>query len=168
MNLEKANQLAETQQTPALRLKHVSKVFGAVSALNDVSFEVMPGEVHCLVGENGCGKSTLIKIITGVYTPESGVEMEYFGERVSSMTPSSARAFGIAVIWQDLALFPEMTVAENIAFDFMLGNRPRLVNYTKMRVAASAALSRLGLQLDLDAPLSSSTTAGRNMPSIGQ
>ncbi len=166
MILEKSNQVDALQQTPALRFKHVSKVFGGATALKDVAFEALPGEVHCLAGENGCGKSTLIKIITGVYTPEPGVEMEYFGQRVSSITPTSARAFGIAIIWQDLALFQEMTVAENIAFESLLGNRPRLINYASMRVVASEVLSRLGVELDLDAALKTLAIAQRQIVAI--
>ncbi|MFM7445359.1 MAG: ATP-binding cassette domain-containing protein, partial [Tabrizicola sp.] len=73
---------------PALRLRHVSKTFGGVRALQDVSFEVGAGEVHCLAGENGCGKSTLIKIVTGVYTPEPGAETQLFGETVDRITPT--------------------------------------------------------------------------------
>ena len=68
----------------ALRLRNVSKTFGGVKALQSVDFEVRQGEVHCLAGENGCGKSTLIKIVTGVYTPDPGGEMELFGEPVTS------------------------------------------------------------------------------------
>src|SRR5690606_33914146 len=72
---------------PALRLAQVSKTFGGIRALKEVSFEVLPGEVHCLAGENGSGKSTLIKIITGVYTPDHGADMAYFGRPVEAVTP---------------------------------------------------------------------------------
>ena len=95
-----------TDLPPAIRFAKVSKVFGGVKALQDVAFEVGQGEVHCLAGENGCGKSTLIKIITGVYQPEAGAEMALFGEGLAQMSPNLARQRGIAVIWQDLALFP--------------------------------------------------------------
>ncbi len=113
-------------------------------ALDDVSFEVGRGEVHCLAGENGCGKSTLIKIITGVYQPEPGAEMEYFGKRFSQCTPNAARHHGIAVIWQDLALFGEMTVAENIAFETLLGGRPRLVSYAQHRRGGACRTRQAG------------------------
>src|SRR5260370_10305563 len=103
-------------RVPAIRLSHVSKMFaGVVRDLDDVFFEVGRGEIHCLAGENGSGKSTLIKIITGVYKPEPGAGMEYFGKAETSVTPNSTRAHGIAGIWQDLALLPAMTVAQNIA-----------------------------------------------------
>ncbi len=153
---------------PAITLRRVSKLFGGVHALDDVSFEVMPGEVHCLAGENGCGKSTLIKIITGVYTPEPGVEMAFFGETIGSITPDLARRHGVAVIWQDLALFPEMTVAENIAFETLLGNVPRLVNYRKLRDRSVAALKALGEDIDLDARLGTLPIAQRQVVAIAR
>lgn len=153
---------------PAVRFNHVSKLFGGVRALDDVSFEVGFGEIHCLAGENGSGKSTLIKIITGVYTPEAGAVMEYFGKSETSVTPNAARGHGIAVIWQDLALFPEMTVAENIAFDTLLGNRPRLISYNTMREKALAALARLGVNLDLEARLNTLPIAQRQVVAIAR
>ena len=113
------------------RLRNINMTFGGVRALKNVSFEVLPGEVHCLAGENGCGKSTLIKVITGVYKPADGAVIEYDGQTYSHMSPVTAQAGGIQVIWQDLALFPEMTVAENIAFQTVIGRWPRLVNYAR-------------------------------------
>ena len=158
----------ETGDAPAhaIRFAHVSKSFGGVRALDDVSFEVLPGEVHCLAGENGSGKSTLIKIITGVYAPAPGAEMSYFGRPAESVTPSVARGFGIDVIWQDLALFPQMTVAENIAFGDILGARPRLVHRRAMRAKAARVLERLGLTLDLDQPLAELSIAQRQIVAI--
>src|SRR5690606_14798418 len=132
------------------------------------SFEVGQGEVHCLAGENGCGKSTIIKVISGAYQPELGAEMELFGERYDRITPAIARAAGIAVIWQDLALFNEMSVAENIAFDAVLGNRPRLVSGRKMREDARRALDLLGVQLDLEARLGSLPIAARQLVAIAR
>lgn len=158
----------EAESSPALSLRHVSKVFGGVRALADVSFEVGRGEVHCLAGENGCGKSTLIKIISGVYKPEPGAELNYFGERVTSVTPNQARAMGIAVIWQDLALFPEMTVAENIAFETLLGNRPRPVGYKTIEATARRILAQLGVDLDLEARLATLPIAQRQIVAIAR
>lgn len=153
---------------PAISFQHVSKVFGGVRALDDVSFEVAPGEVHCLAGENGCGKSTLIKIITGVYTPEPGIEMSFYGRRETSVTPNDARRHGIAVIWQDLALFPEMTVAENIAFETMLGNRVRWINHRALGAKAAQVLASLDVDIDLDAPLNSLPIAQRQIVAIAR
>lgn len=153
---------------PAISFHHVTKTFGGVRALDDVSFEVAQGEVHCLAGENGSGKSTLIKIITGVYTTEAGVEMNIFGHAVQHISPNEARRFGIAVIWQDLALFPEMTVAENIALDSMLGNRPRLIRYGVMRKTASDALAALDVDIDLEARLNTLPIAQRQIVAIAR
>ena len=153
---------------PALSLRSVSKTFGGLRALDCVDFEVNAGEVHCLAGENGCGKSTLIKIVTGVYIPDPGAEMTILGKQAVNMTPVRARALGIAVIWQDLALFPHMTVAENIAFDDMVGPWPRLVNRGRHRAEVAAVLERLGVALDLDAPLRTLPIAQRQVVAIAR
>ena len=160
--------MGDVEQPPAIRFKHITKTFGGVTALDDVSFEVRPGEVHCLAGENGCGKSTIIKIITGVYQPDAGAEMEVFGQKLTSITPTLSRKLGIDVIWQDLALFPQMSVAENIAFETVLGNVPRFVNYTNMRKKAAEVLSRLGVTLDLEAPLHKLSVAERQIVAVGR
>ena len=151
----------------AIRFEHVSVRFGGVQALDDVSFSVGRGEVHCLAGENGSGKSTLIKVVAGVYQAAPGARTDYFGESVASPTPQLARRKGVAVIWQDLALFPEMTVAENIAFDGLVGS-PRLVNYRAIRETARAALAKLGVELDLGARLNKLTISGRQLVAIAR
>ena len=153
---------------PALRLRRVSKRFGGVRALDGVDVEVGQGEVHCLAGENGCGKSTLIKIVTGVHAPAPGATIELFGEAVSGITPRRARERGVAVIWQDLALFPEMSVAENIAFDTLVGARVRRVDHARLRRLAADALDSLNVALELDAPLASLSIARRQMVAIAR
>jgi len=159
---------ADAAPAEALRFRQIRKVFGGVTALDDVAFSVGAGEVHCLAGENGSGKSTLIKIITGVYQPEPGAEMRIFGKDHAQITPTLARKAGIAVIWQDLALFAEMTVAENIAFETLLGNRPRGLSYAGLRVAAEAALARLEVELDLGARLGDLPIAQRQIVAIAR
>jgi simple sugar transport system ATP-binding protein len=155
-------------RTPLLKLDNISKDFGGVRALRAVQFDVMPGEVLCLAGENGCGKSTLIKIINGVYQPEAGAAMLMDGASIAGLDPAKARDLGIQVIWQDLALFPEMTVAENIAFEQNLGARPRFVDYGRMKLAARRILERLGVTLDLGRSVRSLSIAQRQIVAIAR
>ncbi len=136
--------------------------------MDAVSFSVRDGEVHCLAGENGCGKSTLIKIVTGVYAPDPGAEIEIFGELQTSILPAQARSMGIAVIWQDLALFPHMSVAENICFDGMVGNLPRLASIGSIHARAAEVLGRLDVELDLDARLNTLPIAERQIVAISR
>lgn len=152
--------------TPLLRLENISKTFGGVRALIDVDFEVAPGEVHCLAGENGCGKSTLIKIISGVYEMEPGAHVAFDGEVMDSLSPTLARNLGIQVIWQDLALFNELSVAENIAFEQNLGVAPSWVRRERMRDTAREVLDRLGFKLDVDRRVSDLPIADRQLVAI--
>ena len=94
-----------------LSLRDINKYFPGVHALKDAHFEVRRGEVHALIGENGAGKSTMIKIISGVYQPDTG-EIYLDGRRVAFATPREAHSAGIATIYQELGLYPELTVAE--------------------------------------------------------
>src|SRR5437867_13155104 len=96
-----------------LQLTSVTKSFGAVRALKGVSFDLRAGEVHALLGENGAGKSTLIKIITGAHPPDSGT-IEIAGQPAARLTPAAAHKLGIACIYQQPALFPDLTVAEHL------------------------------------------------------
>lgn len=163
-----AETATEPAASPLLSLKNINMTFGGVRALKNVSFEVLPGEVHCLAGENGCGKSTLIKVITGVYKPADGAVIEYDGQTYSHMSPVIAQAGGIQVIWQDLALFPEMTVAENIAFQTNIGRWPRPVNYAGMRRVAEQSLAKLGVQMDVDRALHHYPIAQRQIVAIAR
>ena len=110
---------------PLLKLTDIAKSYSGVRALRGVSFELLHGEVHALVGENGAGKSTLIKTITGAVQPDEGT-IEIEGELISSNDPSQSRSLGVAAIYQQPALFPDLTVAENIA----MGLEPPCLLYT--------------------------------------
>ncbi|MBV9812284.1 MAG: sugar ABC transporter ATP-binding protein, partial [Acetobacteraceae bacterium] len=101
-------------------MRNISKTFPGVKALNRVELTVYPGEVHALMGENGAGKSTLMKILSGAYMPDAGAEIRIDGKPVQITDPLSAKAHGIAIIYQELALSPNLTVAENI----YLGREP--------------------------------------------
>jgi D-xylose transport system ATP-binding protein len=104
---------ATRSDMPALRLRHISKAFGAVQALQDVDFEVYTGEVVGLVGDNGAGKSTLIKTISGAYIPDSG-EIEVEGQLVTITRPQDATRLGIETVYQDLALCDNLDVVANL------------------------------------------------------
>ena len=152
----------------AIHARHISKVFGQARVLEDVEFELRRGEVLCLAGENGCGKSTLIKIINGVYTPEAGAEFTFGDEQVKSMSPHDARARGIHVIWQDLAVFPHLTVAENIVFDDYVTHPLRPLSRKAARAEAHKVISRLGVDLDPDALVQDLTIAKRQLVAIAR
>jgi simple sugar transport system ATP-binding protein len=151
---------------PFLRLAGVSKRFGGVVALDGIDWEVEAGEVHCLVGENGCGKSTLIKIVAGVHPPEPGSVVEIGGASVLPLSPARAHALGIQVIFQDLSLFPNLTVDENIAVDQTLGGLMRPVDNALMRGIASEVLARLDHHLPLAARVGDLSVAERQIVAI--
>ncbi|HZJ16809.1 MAG TPA: sugar ABC transporter ATP-binding protein [Chthoniobacteraceae bacterium] len=133
--------------TPSLQLTSVTKSFGAVRALKGVSFDLRGGEVHALLGENGAGKSTLIKVITGAHQPDGG-SIEIQGQRIAHLTPAAAHKLGIACIYQQPALFPDLTVAENIALRLEKPSIFRRVRWTEMRRRALELLHRLGAEID--------------------
>jgi simple sugar transport system ATP-binding protein len=148
-----------------LELQGISKHFGGVVALRNVDLVLPAGEVHCLVGENGSGKSTLIKIIAGVLRPEPGGRIVIDGREYPHLNPVQSTACGIQVIYQDLSLFPNLTVAENIAIASHLG-APRLVNWRAVRATAEAAMARIGATLDPDARLEDLSIANRQLVAI--
>ena len=133
--------------TPLLQISLIAKSFAGVRALKGVSFDLQAGEVHALVGENGAGKSTFIKIITGVETQDSGA-LEVSGETVRRMDPHLSRRLGIAAIYQQPALFPDLTVAENIALAIDHAHPWRRVDWPGRRRQAAALLDRVGAALD--------------------
>ncbi len=143
----------------------ISKHFGGVVALRDVDLSLRAGEVHCLVGENGSGKSTLIKIIAGVLHPEPGGRIDIEGREYPHLNPVQSTACGIQVIYQDLSLFPNLTVAENISIAGHLG-APRLVNWRTLRMTAEAAMARIGASLDPDARVEDLSIANRQLVAI--
>ena len=130
-----------------LRATDVTKAYAGVQALKRASFELRAGEVHALVGENGAGKSTLIKILTGAVQPDSG-EIVLDGRTLERLTPASAKALGIAAIYQQPALFPELTVAENIALGLERTGRWGRVDWRARHRRAEELLGRVGARID--------------------
>ena len=125
----------------------ITKSFAGVRALRGVSFDLRSGEVHALVGENGAGKSTLIKIMTGAETPDAG-ELSVHGHPVAAMDPGLSRALGIAAIYQQPQLFPDLTVAENIAMALEAGSPWRRLDWTDRARHAAELLQRIGASID--------------------
>src|SRR5262249_51326125 len=133
-----------------LTLNGISKNFPGVRALAGVSLEVRPGEIHGLLGENGAGKSTLIKIIAGALGPDEG-EMTFADAPARWSSPREAKLSGIHVVYQEFALFPQLSVAENIFLGNERRNRFGLVDHTRTREEAGDLLARLGVSLDVSA-----------------
>jgi inositol transport system ATP-binding protein len=130
---------------PLLRMTSIAKRFPGVQALDDAGLEVLPGEIHALLGENGAGKSTLIKILSGAELPDSGT-IELSGQKVNITSPHDAQRRGIVTIYQEFTLAPNMTIAENV----FIGREPGLgvlVDWGKMAAETLEITARLGLQL---------------------
>lgn len=157
----------EPETTPVLALEGVSKSFGAVRALRGVSLRLYAGEAHALAGENGAGKSTLIKTLAGVYRPDAGAVL-LDGEPVDFHGPAGARDAGVAVIYQEPTLFPDLSVAENI----FVGRQPRRslgrVDHRAVRRAAADLFGRLGVDLDPDQPARGLSIADQQLVEIAK
>ncbi len=157
-----------------LRLEGIHKAFPGVQALANMTLDLRRGEVHAVCGENGAGKSTLMKLITGVYQPDSGV-MTLRGEPLRVRNPSEAYEKGIAIIFQETSLFPDLTVLENI-FMGHEPTRPLLgwarwatrLDYGAMREKAAEIFGRLGLEVDLEARVSELSVATKQMVEIAK
>jgi rhamnose transport system ATP-binding protein len=154
--------------TSIVELHGIDKSFAGFPALKNVAFDVRAGEVHALLGENGAGKSTLIRIISGVHAPDRG-EVRIGGEVVRLSSPRDARRRGIATVYQELLLFPELSVAENI----FLGNAPRTrwgrIDWAAMRAKARVLLEELDSRdLDVDAKVGGLSVASRQRVEIAK
>lgn len=153
------------EQQPFLIMERISKTYPGVKALDQVSLEIRQGEVHALVGENGAGKSTLIKILAGVIQPDPGGVFELHGRPVHFGNALDANRHGISVNYQDLSLFPNLSVAENITLG-QSGNWR--VNWREARQKAREALERLGVDIDPDTPLERLSIARQQLVSIAR
>lgn len=148
-----------------LRATDIHKSFAGVQALNGVSLEIKPGEIHCLAGENGCGKSTLIKVISGVHPYDSG-KIEFDGEILGKITPIDAIMNGIQVIYQDFSIFPNLTVMENLAINSELVNKSKMVSWKRMRKIAEEAIAKINFKVDLDTLVGKLSVAEKQMVAI--
>jgi ribose transport system ATP-binding protein len=150
-----------------LALKGISKSFPGVRALAGVNLEVRPGEIHGLLGENGAGKSTLIKIIAGALAPDEG-EMIFDDAPARWPSPREAKLAGVHVVYQEFALFPQLSVAENIFLGSERRNRFGLVDHKRARREAGDLLARLGVSLDVSAVVGSLSVADQQMVEIAR
>jgi rhamnose transport system ATP-binding protein len=150
-----------------LAVRAVTKSFGAVAAVRDVSFELFPGEVHALVGENGAGKSTVVKMLAGVHRPDTG-SIELDGVALELAGPAAALVAGIAVIYQEPTLFPDLSVAENV----VMGRQPRRsfgrVDRPAMNALAAGFFARLGVAIDPDRPARGLSIADQQIVEIAK
>ncbi|NJC67478.1 sugar ABC transporter ATP-binding protein [Planosporangium flavigriseum] len=152
-------------RVPLVRLEGITKSFGGVQALRGVSFDLLPGEVHALLGENGAGKSTLIKILSGVNTRDGGV-LEVAGEETTFRSPAESRNAGLAVVYQELSLVPSMSVAANLLLGREPQNRLGLVKRRQLMREVEAFLETYNMPLNPKAIVGDLPFAYRQMTEI--
>ena len=148
-----------------LQLKNIKKSFGGVRALKGVNFDIRQGEIHSLVGENGSGKSTMIKIISGFYIADSG-QIIINGKEYTKISPHYATLEGIQVIYQDFSNFPNLNVMENIAIANELANNYKIVNNKRYRKIALEAMKRIDFKIDLRETVGNLSVADRQLVAI--
>ena len=153
--------------TPIVELLGITKAFGSTPVLNGVSLSLFPGEVHALLGENGAGKSTLVKILAGVHNPDSGT-IRVDARPIDFKGPAQAQQAGIAVIYQEPTLFPDLSIAENI----YMGRQPRrtggMINYPAMSKGVTAIMSQLGVPLRPQDPVLGLSIADQQIVEIAK
>jgi inositol transport system ATP-binding protein len=162
-----ADPITADPQACLLEIRHVSKAFPGVVALDDVSLRLKAGTVHALMGENGAGKSTLMKIIAGIYRPDEG-ELRLHGRALRLRSPTEALHHGIAMIHQELNLFPSMSVAENIWIGREPVNAFGIVSDRKLNARTRALLKRLQIELDPSTQVRALSIAARQMVEIAK
>lgn len=157
--------MSSDHDTAFIDLRAITKRYAGVTALDSVDFTVQPGEAVCLAGENGSGKSTLIKIISGVEPATEG-SVHIAGQERAVLNPRISAAAGVMVIFQDFSLFPNLSVAENIAFATQLSKQERFYKSGAAHVIARKALDRIGVAIDLDARVESLPVAQKQLVAI--
>ncbi len=148
-----------------LKVQNISKSYVGVQALDNVSMSINKGEIQSLVGENGSGKSTLIKIIAGVVKPDEG-EIIINGKRFQNLYAIDSISEGIQVIYQDLSLFPNLSVAENISLNQMIERKKRFINWKEIKSIATEELSNIKKELDLNERVENISIANKQLVAI--
>lgn len=149
-----------------ITMKNICKNYIGVQALKNVDFSLEKGEIHCLVGGNGSGKSTLIKVLSGVNRPEPGGEIVIDGKSFASLSVQESIQQGIRVIYQDLALFPNLSIQENIAFQLYGETKSPIVDWRAVEKRAKAAMEIIGLKMDPDRLVGSLSIAEQQLVEI--
>lgn len=149
-----------------ITMKNICKNYIGVQALKNVDFSLEKGEIHCLVGGNGSGKSTLIKVLSGVNRPEPGGEIVIDGKSFASLSVQESIQQGIRVIYQDLALFPNLSIQENIAFQLYGETNSPIVDWRAVEKRAKAAMEIIGLKMDPDRLVGSLSIAEQQLVEI--
>ncbi len=155
--------------TTALSVHHASKIFGAQVALDNVSIDVEPGEIRALVGQNGCGKSTLIKILAGFHAPEPGTEASIGGEPLAFESPIASESVGLRFVHQDLGLVGNLDAVDNMAMgQGYITNGLKTIRWRKERKAAREALKALGYDIDVRVPVAGLQMSERTAVAIAR
>ena len=162
--------MASTAVVPRLEVRHLSKTFGRRKVLDELNLTVGPGEMHGLVGQNGSGKSTFVKALSGYHSPDSGAEVLIDGRPLRlPIHPAELRAVGVSIVHQDLGLIEEASVVENVRIAAMTGRRwSHRINWRREIAAAKSALDRLGYRGSLRAPVRTLTPQDRARVAIGR
>jgi ribose transport system ATP-binding protein len=155
------------ETAPVIATERLSMTFPAQRALDEVSLEVLPGEVHALLGENGSGKSTLIRILAGYYVPDAGGVVRVEGQWLAAGSPAASHAAGLRFVHQHLALIPEFNAVENIALDTGY-TRPRNIDWNAQATETRRLLGRLGVDMDIWRPLSKCRPVERSAVAIAR
>jgi len=150
-----------------LETKGIIKRFPGVVAVDKVDFDLLEGEIHGLVGENGAGKSTFVKIIDGSYQPDDG-EIRLNTEKVDMKSPQDSALKGIGMVHQELMLLPHLSVAENICISWLILNKIKKINWKEIHKIAKKQLDKLGVNYNLFEPVSNLTIAQQQIVSIAR
>ncbi len=150
---------------PIVELIDITKKFGSFTALEDINIMFKPGEIHCLAGENGCGKSTLVKIVSGTYKPNKGTIL-INGQAFKETSPYISMKAGIQVIYQDLSLFNHMSIAENIVLGKFRQENKKILNQKQIIDIAQEQIDKIGVSLDLRSSILESSIGTRQLVAI--
>jgi len=150
-----------------LKVTNVSKSFAGVQALKGVNLTINRGEIRCLAGENGCGKSTLIKVISGVHVPDEG-EIEINGRKYKHISPIDSIREGIQIIYQDFSIFPNLTAAENIALNSELAKNKKFISWKRVHQIAKEAIDKIDVKINLMVKVENLSVADKQLVAISR